>query len=396
MANLYNILYGKPAIEARDMFTSLEQLATELVGSGLLRIDADEAANFVRYATNEEAIFFSHRELHDPKLLPRAKRKISDATIAALKKTFKTITPIAPELEQKIARLIVQAAHPAIIKLLLLEEVEVFASFSYNVSDLMAMHEYEHFFGTGGLQAFDSHRAKIYISCAGNPFSNVEEHRQFAYNALARFMIIGAQEIAHYSDLARSKKGAVIGRFSAQRHCLDSRHADFAWLNKTAETLYALGLRKAAKVEQSVSFFEKHRKNSLKHLFTIFHSFLLNKILRFRATGKGIAIAKYYSARWLAIMLSDMKFNLDPQGYEHPNRQLEELTKSAEALARVSQQELKWGRKTVKFLYPNLHKIYYSEVIPSVIHTLETKSGQKFVMRYKKLGWVARTFKKNK
>lgn len=384
MTNLYNILYTKPALAAEHMFTSLEALAQDLVASGLLRIDADERSNFVRYPIDDEALFFSYRELHVPALLPRVSKQISAETIATLKTNFKTITPISAELELKIARLIVQSAHPAIIKLALLEEVEFFASFAYNVSDLMAMHEFQNFYGTGGLQAFDTARTRIYISCAGNPFSNNPEQASQAFGAMARFMIIGAQEIAHYSDLARNDYGGVVGRFSARRYCLEARRKDMAWLSEVSEKLYSIGLAKAAKIEQSVSFYAKHRRGSMMHRMTSFKSFLYNKLIRFRAKKIGIPIAQLHTARWLAVMLSDMKFNLDPQGYEDENRMREELTKSAEALARVPQQELKWGRKTVAFLYPNLHKIFYGEVIPSVIHTLEFKSGQKFVMQYKK------------
>jgi hypothetical protein len=298
-------------------------------------------------------------------------------------------------LEHRIARLIVQSAHPAIIKLAILEEVEIFASFEYNVSDLMAMHEYENFYGTGGLQAYDRTRTRIYISAAGNPFSNLAEQSSAAYSAMARFMIIGAQEIAHYSDLARDDRGRVIGRFSAQKYCLKARRDDMAWLAEIARKFNSIKLGKAAKIEQSVSFYAKNRHGSIMHRWTSLRSYLFNKLINHRATKLGIPIVKLHSARWLAVMLADMKFNLDPKGYEDENRMREELTKSAEALARVPQQELKWGRKTVEFLYPNLHKIFYSQVIPSVIHTLEVKSGEKFFMRYKKLNWWQRKFKRN-
>lgn len=379
------------------MFTSLEQLAQQLVESGLLRIDADEKRNFVQLPTADEDLFFSHRELFDPKLLPATKAQLSDISFNLLRKKFKTIMPIAADIEQKIARLIVQAAHPAIIKLALLERAEFFVSFSYNVSDLMEIAEYQSYYGTGGLQAFDMRRARIYISSAGDPFANHPDLQTQANNAIARFLIIGAQEIAHFSDLERNKSGQIIGRFSARKTYLKARRDDIAWLVEISKKLYKLNLKNAAKVEQSVSFYAKYRKNSLKHRLTILHSFLLNRILRFRALKAGIPIAKLHSVRWLAVLLADMKFNLDPQGYEHTNRMLEELTKSAEALARVPQQELKWGRKTVKFLYPNLHRLYYSEVIPSVISTLETKSGKKFVMLYKKQNWFSRPFRrKNK
>ncbi len=80
-------------------------------------------------------------------------------------------------------------------------------------------------------------------------------------------------------------------------------------------------------------------------------------------------------------MIEDMKFNLAPVAdvYKNSNPEVEETIACIEALARVPQQVMKWGYLTTMATMQGLYKVYYSEVIPSLIsnYVLMTKQSYK-------------------
>jgi len=393
MSNVYNILFSKPAKEKHEMYIELEALAQEIVQSGKLRIDADEKINFVRFPSARNVLFFSHRELHDPKLIPKTIEIIGEENLEALRKNIKTNQPVPSELEQKIARLLVQATHPAIIKLILLEGVELFVSFSHNISDLLDLQSYKEFGSTGGMQSLGIEESRIFVSCGFSPFSRIPEEQEYARNATARFLVIAAQELGHYADIMRNPSGQPISRHSANLSAMfakpriaEGRKKDLANVKQIGRNLVNIGLKEAAKLEKSTNFFTQHRKNSLKHRLTQLKSYLATRAFRQRAIAHKMRFATLHSARRLAIMLSDMQFNLHPvaPAYQNENPKIEEAIICVEALARVPQQVVKWGHKTTQALYPNLYKIYYEEVIPSVIKTYENLTGEKFTFSYTK------------
>lgn len=67
--------------------------------------------------------------------------------------------------------------------------------------------------------------------------------------------------------------------------------------------------------------------------------------------------------------LADMAFNLAPDAdvYRHPDPQVEEAIAVIEAVARVPQQEHKWGREAVAAAWPSLHAFYYGTVISACL-----------------------------
>ena len=72
--NLYHVFYKMPALEKKDMYVQLEELAQEFVNSGLLRIDAEPQRNFARFSipTRNIHIVFSKRELKPYKVGPES------------------------------------------------------------------------------------------------------------------------------------------------------------------------------------------------------------------------------------------------------------------------------------------------------------------------------------
>lgn len=60
------------------------------------------------------------------------------------------------------------------------------------------------------------------------------------------------------------------------------------------------------------------------------------------------------------MFLRDMAFNLSPQAeaYRHPDPEIEEQIACIEAVARVPQQEKKWGKSAVSLAWPGLSPVY--------------------------------------
>jgi hypothetical protein len=224
-----------------------------------------------------------------------------------------------------------------------------------------------------GMQSSDLNATQVFVSSDGDPFETnkaLEEHTKYA---LARFMVIAGQELGHFSDLMRGRSGEVITRFSVQPNFLAARKADILHTQKTIEALEKLNVKHAARLEKGITFLKKHRKFSAAYFSAVIKSYLTTKALQKAATQKGISIASLHSARHLAIMLPDMRFNLTPIApvYERSDPREQEQMWCIEALARVPQQVIKWGHKTTAFMYPNLYNLYYKTVIPACIQSLK-------------------------
>ena len=385
MINVYDVVFKAPALTAKEMPPALEQLAQALVKGGRLRIDADEKINFIRYpAENGNVLFFSHRELHDKFLVRSVESQIGGEAIQILRREIKTNQPVSQELELKLTRLFVQSNHISVIKLIILERVEVFLSYGHNIGDLLDLESWQTHGGNSGMQATGA-ETRIYVSAGADPFDPREEAKEAVKYALARFQIIAAQETGHYADLKRDARGRKTHlRFSLDHYnyaasttAKTARDKDIAWINHSKEILKYLHLDQAAKLERSTTFFKKYRKYSLKRLTTIIKAYTSTKHLQRRALKFNFKIANLYHAKDLAIMVSDMEFNLSPEAdvYKNKDKTVEEAIACVEALARVPQQVIKWGHVTTKFMYPNLYRVYYNEVIPAAIRAVKALSG---------------------
>ncbi len=372
MSNVYNILFRDPVLTASKMKPEAEQLALKLVKSGRMRIDAFEMINFVRFSHNGRMMMFSNRELFDPALLPRTIEMIGEGNVELLRKEISTNQPVPLEIEIRLARMLVQAAHPVVIRILLLERTEVFVSYSHNIGDLLDMESWGVHGRNSGMQSVNVSESRVFVSTDGDPFDRSKEGTEQGRYAFSRFMVIAAQELGHYSDLKRDPRGNPYFRFSLDPKVHRARLEDLEHVNKTWATLNKLGLKEAAKLEKDITFYKRHNR-FFAWLMTVIKSHFATRALHSRAAMQGIRIAHGHSARHLAIMLSDMRFNLHPKApaYKSDDPAHEQQIINIEALARVPQQAIKWGHKTTSFMYPQIYRIYYKEVIPTNVKYFE-------------------------
>lgn len=416
--NVYHVLYQEPAVESWQMYRELEALAKQLVASGRLRIDAYEYSNFLRFSRPNENInvVFSHREIIDPLLAARTKKIIhaglsymfsgekleqeTDASFARLEKQAALRSAITEEEELKIARLVVQATHPAVILLALVEGTEIFVSYAHVVGDMMDIQSWKQVGTSGGLQSTDGRNSAVFISCNGNPLVssefNVEEPVEMGdgYPAKARLLVIGAQELGHYADIIRDKKGRKVARHSANIACTkateEAHHARQYDLRFAHSVLYQadiLGIGKVMELERHLRFFKKQkRKGRIVYTTQRKYNSLLKKFIK-QCRKHGLAFFSQikdrpYPATYFYTMVQDMAFNLAPKAdaYERSDPVEEDAIACVEALARVPQQEVKWGADMTSILMPMLHAFYYKNVIPACIQSYETLSGESFLM----------------
>ncbi len=95
-------------------------------------------------------------------------------------------------------------------------------------------------------------------------------------------------------------------------------------------------------------------------------------------------------------MIEDMKFNLAPIAdvYKNSDPEVEETIACIEALARVPQQVMKWGYLTTMETMKGLYKIYYYEVIPSLISNYVSMTKQSYKRNMSKPRSLANFFHK--
>lgn len=411
------------------MFVELETLASNLVASGLLRIDADDRQNFVRLSLPYDDIemAFSRRELLDEARLEHTHQRILQALverhgdgdwkyriieeISRLRDTLEKRLPVSPEDELKLARILVQSAHPVLIHLLLEEKVEVFVSYSNNIGDMLDVFAWQQVGGNNGMQSTDGRQSAVFISCCGDPLSPIENEGEIGngFPALARMMVIAGQELGHYADLIRDEHGRKVDRHSANIACTHAkgpvalaRQQDMAAVAGIQAQLEAMKLPALVEQERQLQFFATHRARSL----TYWRRRALHVLrLRFfwqRCQRAGLgALTELAHTPWaatrLAMMLEDMAFNLAPEApsYEREEPGEAEAIACAEALARVPQQVVKWGHDITHLMWPELYPIYYGAVIPDCIRAYEQRSGMQYKPEFTPPKWsVMRKIKK--
>jgi len=407
--NAYHVLEFQPALDAEGLPPALEQLAQQWVASGLLRIHTDYERNYVLYSGSSYDKSFSRRELTDPKLWPATQQIIRDTlpgmmgggteeeVYARLMRKLRTGGEITEQREMQIARLLVQSTHPAVLMLALMEGVQCFVSYSHSIGELMPIHFWESEGQNQGMQRISGDGTAVYVSCGGDPFVTKDEQKHYTtdgFPALARLLVIAAQEWGHYADIRRNAHGQRMGRHSASMVPLraefgvrEARLQDLQIVGRLQQWAAFFQLPALISQERSERFYRKHRparawwmrrhtQQAMSHLerralaeevhfFSIFPHHLLPEGAR---------------ATQMAECLNDMAVNLSPQAevYRRKDSVQEEAIACIEALARVPQQVVKWGHTVTQACWPNLYRIYYGQVIPNVIQAVEGVTGRPF------------------
>lgn len=411
--NYYHIINFIPGLEKEEMLIGHEELAHKLVESGRFRIDAGDKINFARLFVPHHNIsmMFSKRELYDPKLLPRTRciigeqfsssyrgsmlEDVVEKHIKIMQGEVNKYVKIAEEEELKLARLVVQAAHPSVIMLILLDNTEVYLSHSYNIGDMLDIETWRTCGTNSGMQSTDGRDAAIFISCGGDPLKPNEDPKATygdGWPAIARLLVIGGQEIGHYSDIMRNSQGRQISRYSAdlgatraKPHVKTARKDDIATDKKLLAQLNEYGFNKWLDYTKQLKFFIDNKRGGWVKLKTKMLVFYYGKKLDMKIKNTDLeCIRKFYIEEYPAIMINglfeDMLFNLTPEAdvYKRDDPEEEEAIACIEAVARVPQQVNKWGRQAVKVLMHNLYHIYYREIIPGCITAYENISGKKY------------------
>lgn len=395
--NTYEKSYKKPSIKANGKGKIIEKLAKKIVNKGILRIAADDSYNFVKFpfANGKNFVAFSKRQLYKENLLPQTKERIfqnlsfsekRNATasinykLSLMREEVNKYMEIPLEHELSLARLIAQSAHPVIIDNLIEEQAEIFISYRNSISDLLDVKSWQDSHSNQGMQSTDmSHEVAIFVSAGGNPFFDPKESNNDydGEKALIRLSIIAAQEIAHYADLIKDADGRNIGRFSTDlgmrrpNHvCENARQKDIKTTTAIGDILNKCGIEKVYKLENLFKAKQEYRKYKIDYFMTYFSLKIRQLFFIKKLELKGLHFVskmndKNFIASELALMVGDMLFNLQPRADAYysdiPDNQ--KAIMCAEALARVPQQEIKWGEKAVKFFTPNLHQYYYNNVI---------------------------------
>ena len=417
MSSIYHILDKVPAIYAEDLSIEYESLAKDLSNCGKVRIDTDYYCNFVRFSDNNAGInrMFSKQELIDKKLLERTKaiiknlylqkkKPITDpkinSIIADLINKSAKLLDVSDELKMKLIRLFVGAAHPIVIKWILIDQVEVFITYSNSIGDLMDIPTWKRSGQNSGMQSTDGSNVCIYVSCGGDPFA--ENNKEFpmhgdGWAAVARLQIIAGQEIGHFADIKRDRQGNQIARHSANfactratSHVKEARKNDLKRCDTLLKTLLIEAkMNKLIHFEENLKFYEKYKVFGLKILFTrAMVKFYRYKLLSYASKHKLFFIKRFARDKYMALMIkamiADMKFNLAPVAdvYKREDKEAEEAISCIEALARVPQQVMKWGYLTTKATMHDLYKVYYSEVIPSLLENYYYLTGEKYKRNY--------------
>ena len=416
MTSIYHILDKTPSIYEEDMQIEYENLAKKLVNSGRMRIDTDYYCNFSRFYDPSSGIniMMTKEELTDPNLLILTKQTIKNLYLQKNKNiTNEQITKIITELlnqtkkllavnaetQIQLARIFVQSAHPIVIKWLLLDRTQVFLTYSHNIGDVMDISSWKTSGTNSGMQSTDGNNVCIYVSCGGDPFAPNNTTNPFygdGFAAAARLQIIAGQEIGHYADIMRDAQGRQIGRHSAnfactraKPHVKQGRRDDITRCQKLYNNLLSWGMDQLLSLEGKLKFYDKQKISGLKvfwiKLLIKYHK---RKFLQFATYHHCIFIKRFSSEKYMGIMIKamilDMQSNLSPVAdvYKRNDPEAEEAIACVEALARVPQQVMKWGYLTTKATMHDLYKIYYGEVIPSLIKNYELHTNTKYKSDY--------------
>nr|WP_253308243.1 DUF2748 family protein [Rickettsia endosymbiont of Ceutorhynchus assimilis] len=415
MSSIYHILDHAPAIYAEEMQIEYELLAQQLIKSGKLRIDTDDCCNFARFSdpTFNISLMVSKEELTSTDLIPHTinffkalyKNSISDKKIEAifanLKKQIHKLRPVNKEVTEKLTRIFVQSAHPIVIKWLLYGKVEVFITYSHNIGDMMDIVDWQRAGSNSGMQSTNGKDVAIFVSCGGNPFGEIsKDHPTYGngWPAVARLQIIAAQELGHFADIQRDNLGRQVGRHSANFSgtkaspaASQSRKDDIINCNTLLHKLLKAGMNKQIQYETKLKFYHKNNIYGLKIYWLKLMIFIYKyQLLNYADKHDLIFIRKFKSDRYMGLMIEamfkDMQANLSPMAdvYKNKNPEIEEAIACIEALARVPQQVMKWGYLTTMATMKDLYKIYYNEVIPSLITSYTLVTGRSYKRNLKK------------
>jgi hypothetical protein len=402
MNSIYHILDKIPAIYQDDIQIEYERLAEELVDSGKLRIDTDYYCNFVHFNSPQDRIniVLSYDELNNPDLLESSRETIKNLYRASHKEIseqqvnsilnnlndqIKKNLMVSKDLALRLARILVQAAHPIVINWILLDKTEVFITYSHNIGDVMDIKTWKRAGTNSGMQSTDGRKACVYVSCGGDPFA--ENNKDFptqgdGWPALARLQIIAGQEIGHYSDIKRDYQGNQVTRHSANFACTRAtphvkkgRRNDITRCKELLHTLMKeASMEQLVNIETQLKFYDKQKLSGprvwwLKMLTKIYRQ----KLINFADKRELHFIKRFnrdrYMGLMIAAMIEDMQTQLSPGAdvYKRDDPEAEEAISCVEALARVPQQVMKWGYLTTKATMHDLYEVYYGEVIPSLI-----------------------------
>jgi len=416
MSSIYHILNEIPAIDKTSIQLEYEHLAQELLTSGRLRIDTDYYCNFVRFTDSSSSvnIILSYEELA-PKLIENTKnsirnlyknnnKAIEDTKITSiindLNKKAKKLLLVSEELKTQLARIFVQSAHPIVIKWLLLDNVEVFITYSHNIGDVMDIVSWKRSGTNSGMQSTDGKNVCIYVSCGGDPFAQNSETRPSSgdgWAALARLQIIAAQELGHFADIKRDGHGRQITRHSCNFACTKAtphvslgRKKDIERSTNLNKLLNSTGMANLIKVETKLKFYNQQKLSGLRVFWLrLVAKYYSHKLVNFATSRNLLFVRRFYNReKYIGLMLAaaieDMLSNLSPIAdvYKRDNPEAEEAISCAEALARVPQQVIKWGHLTTRATMHDLYHIYYSEVIPSLINSYTTFTTKEYKRNY--------------
>ncbi|WP_341762848.1 DUF2748 family protein [Candidatus Tisiphia endosymbiont of Melanophora roralis] len=410
MSSIYHILDKIPAIYPEDMQIEYEQLAQQLIKSGKLRIDTDNSCNFARFSDPKFniSLMISKEEITEPNLIEQTnqllrslyKSSISDKKLASiytdLKKQIQKLQPVDQSVTEKLTRLFVQSAHPIVIRWLLHDKVQVFITYSHNIGDMMDIVDWQRSGSNSGMQSTDGKNVAVFVSCDGNPFAeNDKNHPTYGdgWAAAARLQIIAGQELGHFADIKRDASGSQISRHSANffgtkatPHVRQARIDDIINCDKLLAKLLSIGMRQMITYEEKVKFYNKNKIRGIRAYWARLLGFIYKQKFLFSVNRRKLFFIKrfikeQYMGLMIRAMIEDMKFNLAPVAdvYKNSDPEIEETIACIEALARVPQQVMKWGYLTTMATMQGLYKVYYSEVIPSLIsnYVLMTKQSYK-------------------
>ena len=425
MHNIYHIVHFKPGIERWEMSIGHEDLAQRLVLSGRFRIDCGEdKINFARfYIPNLNiSMMFSYREIYDSKLLHITRETIAlqlsnfissnslkkkvDFYLGTLEDEMKKYAQPTLEEEIKLARLVVQAAHPAVFELLLFDRVEIFLSYSHEIGDVLDIQTWQTSGKNSGMQSLSGKDKSIFISCGGDPLKpNKDPKAEYGDGkpAIARILIIGGQEIGHYSDIRRDNKTGqqIPDRYSAdiygthpKKEIKFARIMDIKRCNFILDKFSIIGLHALLKTEKAIKFYKEVNRGGLALFLELVKLNFKKTIFLFKARNLGLhkILEKFknekYQATMLDTMIKEMLFNLEPKAdvYSSEDKDEEEAIACIEAIARVPQQVNKWGHYLTNIYMKNLYEIYYKKIIPECIHACKILSGKSFIFNNNRIG----------
>ena len=257
-----------------------------------------------------------------------------------------------------------------------------------------------------GMQSLKGQEKAVFISCGGNPLrKNKDPKAEYGDGkpAIARILIIGGQEIGHYSDIMRDNK---TGRQISDRYSADiygshakeearvGRIKDIKRGNFILQRFLDIGLYSLLQTEKAVKFYREVKRGGMTFFLELAKLYIKRIIFSFKATKNGLhkILEEFedekYKALMLETMIKEMLFNLAPEAdvYSSEDKDEEEAIACIEALARVPQQANKWGHYLANVFMKNLYGIYYEKIIPGCIHAYETLSGKTFIFNKNKIG----------